>query len=64
MNYLVYCVCSHTLACHGERGCNGSGKSQCPCRLNAADALDAAVNEARRDASSPRLAGVGKRDAP
>jgi hypothetical protein len=63
MNYLVYCACSHTLACHDERGCSGSGKSSCSCRLNAADALDAAVKEARRDAWSPRLPDAGKREA-
>jgi hypothetical protein len=46
MEYLVDCQCSHDLSLHDHAGCRGSG---CFCRRTKRQALDAAIEDARKN---------------
>jgi hypothetical protein len=47
MGSLVECPCGHDVERHTGKGCPGSAKDACTCRLSAGAALDAAVAAVR-----------------
>lgn len=47
MDYLVDCQCAHDLTRHDENGCRGDG-SPCGCTRTRLEALDAAIEQARK----------------
>jgi hypothetical protein len=51
MKYLVDCPCGHNLELHDRPGCSGERGLPCPCPLDAARALAAAIERARIDAA-------------
>ena len=51
MKSLVLCPCGHALTRHAEAGCTGEKVHACACALNADEALEAAILDARSDPS-------------
>lgn len=49
MKYLVFCPCGHSLEAHVAEGCTGD-HAMCACRADQAEALNAAIDQARSDA--------------
>ena len=59
MKYLVFCICGHGLDRHGSGGCEGDGHLLCPCVNDQEEALESAVEQARRNTwGAPRLDGT------
>ena len=57
MTYVLSCPCSHRIARHGEGGCTGTDMKGCPCRLDRADALYAAIDASRGPDTRAPLGG-------
>jgi hypothetical protein len=49
MKYLVFCNCGHGLDRHASDGCGGDGRTLCPCLNDQEDALESAIEQARRN---------------
>jgi hypothetical protein len=49
MKYLVFCNCGHGLDRHAHGGCDGDGRMRCPCVNDQEGALEAAIEQARRN---------------
>jgi hypothetical protein len=68
MKYLVYCTCGHALDRHASEGCGGEPPFlRCACDHTELEALDAAIEHARRNPwegyQLPAAVGAGEGDA-
>ena len=49
MKYLVFCNCGHGLDRHAPGGCEGDGRLLCGCPNDQEQALESAIEQARRN---------------